>query len=132
MSFVVSSIEPLTLRSESPLSEMYKLSPFVWRERNDYHVLIRAVPHAENSADKIARIHHGRSKDGLTFQMDGEPAIYPGPSEEDKGGCEDPSLAIVDKGYYVYYTGWNERDKRGQLMLATGSSPHTFEKHGVA
>jgi len=132
MSFVVTFIEPLTIHSESPLREMYKLSQFVWREGNEYHVLIRAVPHSENPAEKIARIYHGRSHDGLTFDMDAEPAISPGPSEDDKGGCEDPTLAIVDGTYYVYYSGWNEREKRGQLMLASGSAPDRLEKRGVA
>ena len=132
MAFAVTSIDRLIVRSEPPLREMYKLSPFVWRERNEYHVLIRAVPHVDNPAEKVARIYHGRSTDGIAFEMDAQPAISPGRSNDDNGGCEDPSVAIVDGTYYVYYTGWNEAEKCGQLMLATGSTPSQFEKHGVA
>lgn len=132
MTFVVTLIEALTIRSDPPLRDMYKLSPFVWRARSEYHVLIRAVPHAQDPAEKIARIYHGRSGDGLSFEMDAQPAISPGPSDDDAGGCEDPSLAIDEGRYYVYYTGWNEREKVGQLMLATGSAPDRFEKNGIA
>src|SRR5690349_6630079 len=116
MTFAITFIKVLIIRSAPPLREMYQLSPFVWREGDVHHILIRAVPHVENPAEKIARIYHGRSSDGLTFEMDSTPAISPGPSDDDAGGCEDPSLAIVDGTYYAYYTGWNEKAKRGQLM----------------
>lgn len=53
---------------------------------------------------------------------DDELAIAPGPDEDDLDGCEDPTLAIVDATHYVYYTGWNERRKRGELLLAAGRS----------
>ncbi len=111
---------------------MYKLSPFVWKGTNGYEILIRAVPHSDIPAEKIARIYHGRSSDGIHFSMDPEPAIAPGPGEDDLDGCEDPTLAIVDGAYYVYYTGWNERLKRGQLLLACGPDMQRLEKSGAA
>jgi predicted GH43/DUF377 family glycosyl hydrolase len=111
---------------------MYKLSPFVWKAPHDYRILLRAVPHSENAAEKIARIYHGWSSDGIHFQMGDEPVIAPGPAEEDRDGCEDPTLAIIDGMYYVYYSGWNERLKRGQLLLASGKDPEHLEKRGVA
>lgn len=111
---------------------MYKLSPFVWRGSHGYELLIRAVPHSDIAAEKIARIYYGDSPDGIHFRMDGEPVIAPGPGEDDRNGCEDPTLALVDGTYYVYYTGWNERLKRGQLLLASGPVVHRLEKRGVA
>ena len=132
MRFAVSSIQALTIESESPLREMYKLSPFVWREDDGYHILIRAVPHSENAAEKIARIHYGRSQNGIMFTMENEPVIAPGPNDVDLDGCEDPSVAIADGTYYVYYSGWNEREKQGQLLLASGPSPRELQKCGVA
>lgn len=132
MRFAVSYIEALTIQSESPLREMYKLSPFVWRESGGYHILIRAVPHSENPAEKIARIHYGRSEDGIAFTMESEPVIAPGPSRLDIDGCEDPSVAIADGTYYVYYSGWNEQEKQGQLLLASGPSPRELRKRGIA
>lgn len=94
--------------------------------------MIRAVPHADNPADKIARIYHGTSSNGLTFYMDREPAICPGPADEDRDGCEDPSVAIHDATTYVYYTGWNQAQLRGRLMLASGPNPQRLRKCGIA
>lgn len=132
MRFAVSYIEALTIESESPLREMYKLSPFVWGEADGYHILIRAVPHAENPAEKIARVYYGRSEDGIVFKMESEPVIAPGPTQMDIDGCEDPSLAIAGGTYYVYYSGWNEQKKQGQLLLASGPSPRELQKRGIA
>lgn len=111
---------------------MYQLSPFVWRTAQQYDLLVRAVPHSDNPAEKIARVYHGSSNDGIHFRMDDEPAIAPGPDENDLDGCEDPTLAVVDGTYYVYYTGWNERRKRGQLLLAAGPAIQHLAKRGVA
>lgn len=130
--FAVTNIEALQLDSRPPLREMYKLSPFVWRTQRGYEILIRAVPHSDNPAEKIARIYHGWSRDGLRFEMSDEPAISPGPAQDDIDGCEDPTLAIVDGTQYVYYSGWNERRKCGQLLLASGPDPEHLEKRGVA
>ncbi|HKU66322.1 MAG TPA: hypothetical protein VJP85_00955 [Candidatus Baltobacteraceae bacterium] len=132
MAFVVTNIEALRIESQSPLREMYKLSPYVWKTDRGYEILIRAVPHSEVPAEKIARIYHGRSHDGVCFEMGDESVIPPGPGEDDLDGCEDPTLAVVDGTYYVYYTGWNERRKRGQLLLASGPDLEHLEKRGVA
>jgi beta-1,2-mannobiose phosphorylase / 1,2-beta-oligomannan phosphorylase len=132
MAFAVTNIEALQIESRPPLRDMYKLSPFVWREQHGYDILIRAVPHSDNPAEKIARVYHGRSQDGVRFVMGDEPVIAPGPDEHDVDGCEDPTLAIVDGTYYVYYSGWNERLKRGQLLLACGPNVEHLEKRGVA
>lgn len=135
MQFAITSIEHLQIESRSPLSEMYKLSPFVWRDPQSsagYQLLIRAVPHSENSAEKIARIYHGRSDDGIRFRMGDAPVIAPGPEPEDTDGCEDPTLTVCDGTYYVYYSGWNEREKQGQLLLATGSEIERLQKRGVS
>jgi predicted GH43/DUF377 family glycosyl hydrolase len=132
MAFAVTNIEALQIDSRPPLRDMYKLSPFVWQTQRRYEIFIRAVPRSDNPAEKIARIYHGSSRDGLRFEMSDEPAISPGPEEHDIDGCEDPTLAIVDGTYYVYYTGWNERRKCGQLLLASGRGPEHLEKRGVA
>ncbi len=130
--FAVAEIASLQLDRKAPLSEMYALSPFVWREGATYKMLLRAVPHSENAAEKIARVHYGESRDGLRFAMHDDPAIAPGPGEEDKDGCEDPTVALVDGQYYIYYSGWNESLKRGHLLLASGPDPEHLQKRGVA
>lgn len=90
------------------------------------------VPRETDPAKKIARIHYGESRDGLTFTVDDEPLLGPGESGEDRDGCEDPTALTVDAKYYVYYTGWNEAQKRGQLMLASGTDLQHLQKCGVA
>jgi predicted GH43/DUF377 family glycosyl hydrolase len=114
---------------------MYKLSPFVWRERDHMELLLRVVNYSENPSEKVARIHRGLSLDGVHFALGARPVIPPGadvPGAYDSGGCEDPTVAYVDNVYYVYYTGWNERLKRGELLLAAGTSLERLEKRGIA
>ena len=110
---------------------MYTLSPFVWRDGANHPILLRLVPRSENPAEKISRIHLGTSEDGLHFQIGGVPVIAPGPEAVDRDGCEDPTLATVGDQVFVYYSGWNESDKRGQMLLATGPDAAHLEKQGV-
>ena len=96
--------EVMQVHAKEPLASFYQLSPFVWREDAEFHVMMRAVPPCEDPAKKIARIYHGVSADGLTFEMDESAAIAPGPASDDIDGCEDPTVALWDGALYVYYT----------------------------
>ncbi len=130
--FEVIADERLRLETSEPLRSMYTLSPFVWRSHGGCEVLLRAVNHSEIAAEKVARIYHGRSNDGLSFLMDEAPAIAPGREKEDRDGCEDPTVAITDAQCYVYYTGWNQAELRGRLMLASGPTCERLQKRGIA
>ena len=130
--FTVERQEMLTLDCTPPLAEMYTLSPFVWQDGGRWELLVRAVPRRDDMpALKISRVYYGRSEDGLRFTMGQEPVIAPGPGDEDRDGCEDPTLAIWEGTYYVYYSGWNEAAKEGQLLLAAGPDCEHLEKRGV-
>ncbi len=120
------------LERVAPLAAMYVLSPYVWREggQGPYHLLVRAVNHAEDSRQKVARIYYGRSDDGLCFVMDKDPIFSPGPGADDHDGCEDPSVARQDGDYYVFYTGWNQSTETGQLLVATGPDLTRLTKRG--
>ena len=113
---------------------MYKLSPYVWHEADGYHLFLRVVNADRDAAKKVARVHGGRSADGLQFALDAEPAVAPSSdaADADSGGCEDPTVARVGETYYVYYTGWNERRKEGTLLLASGYDLSDLAKRGVA
>jgi len=117
---------------QPPLSHMYVLSPYVWRSRNGYQVLVRAVNHSSDPADKVARIHARTSLDGLTFHMGDHPVIAPGPDAADKDGTEDPTVMVENDKLHVYYTGWNQTNKTPQLMSAGGPDSQHLEKQGVA
>lgn len=130
--FQLGAIEPLTLDTRPPLSGMYTLSPYTWRDGAHWEMLLRAVPRRDDRPElKIARVYHGRSDDGLRFTMGDDPVIAPGPGDEDRDGCEDPTVVICDGTHYVFYSGWNETNKRGQLLLTAGPDCEHLEKRGV-
>ena len=131
-SFALETTEPLTLDARPPLSEMYTLSPFVWKDGDRWELMVRAVPRRDDDpALKIACAYYGVSENGLHFIMDNAPAIAAGPDAEDLDGCEDPTVAICDGTYYVYYTGWNQSKMQGNLLLASGPDPRHLTKRGV-
>jgi predicted GH43/DUF377 family glycosyl hydrolase len=128
--FTIESTTPLQLASTAPLNEMYLLSPFVWREEDVFHILMRAVNHAADPTQKVARVYHGQGDDGLHFVMDTQPALAPGPALDDSDGCEDPSVIRTDGHYYVFYTGWHQWSKTGHLLQATGAHIEHLQKIG--
>ena len=130
--FKVEGTERLVLDCAPPLSEMYTLSPFIWQDGARWEALIRAVPRRDDMPVlKIARVYYGSSDDGLHFVMADEPCLAPGPGDEDRDGCEDPTVAIWSGVTYVYYSGWNQEKGEGQLLLATGPDGGHLEKQGA-
>src|ERR1700693_4769068 len=133
--FRLMRLDEVTFDAPPELASMYKLSPFVWREGSSFELLLRVVNYHEDASKKVARIHRGTSSDGLHFVLGEKPVIAPGddlPDAYDSGGCEDPTVARVDRIYYVYYSGWNEHLKRGELLLATGPDLERLTKRGMA
>lgn len=132
--FRLARLDEVTFSCSEELAGMYKLSPFVWRGEARFDLLLRVVNYSDNPAEKVARIHHGTSSDGLHFALRERPVIAPDPDPgaDDNGGCEDPTAALVDGTYHVYYSGWNEHRKRGELLLATGPDPDHLTKRGIA
>lgn len=130
--FVCTDDVRMDLIRKPPLSEMFVLSPFVWRSGDGYQLLVRAVNHSPIPADKVARIYAGTSQDGLRFEMGDRPVIAPGPDEADKDGAEDPTVVVQGGELHVYYTGWNEVALTAQLMRATGPDVHHLHKCGVS
>ncbi|MFN2527310.1 MAG: hypothetical protein ABR584_01165 [Candidatus Baltobacteraceae bacterium] len=129
--FRIEAIEDVKLIAAPPLSDMYVLSPFVWTN-GGFELLVRAVNHADNPLEKVARVYHGTSSDGLEFTMREQPAIPPGPGAEDRDGCEDPTVVLFEEKLYVFYTGWNQSAERGQLLLAVGANSDALQKVKVA
>lgn len=132
--FCLDAMDEITYDASPEVDAMYKLSPFVWRTNDRFELLLRVVNHDDDASKKVARIHYGASLDGVHFVIDDDPVIAPDASPDafDNGGCEDPSLATVDGIQHVYYTGWNERAKRGELLLASGGDLRHLAKRGIA
>lgn len=131
--FSVESIAAVTVTTPNRLAGMYVLSPFVWRENDTYHLLVRAVPRRDDEPRlKMAEVWYGRSDDGLHFEMEAAPVIFPGPDAADLDGCEDPTVVIADGRLRVWYTGWNQAEETGRLLLARGPDAGQLVKAGVA
>jgi predicted GH43/DUF377 family glycosyl hydrolase len=131
--FIVKAAESMTLHRKGRLKTMYVLSPFVWQEGATFHLLVRAVPSRDDEPRlKMAEIWYGRSDDGLHFEMDEGPVIFPGPGAHDLDGCEDPTVVKMGDRYGVWYTGWNQAELTGRLLFADGPTPRHLEKRGVA
>ena len=132
MSLEVIETAPMTLTRPNRLADMYTLSPFVWREDDGYHLLLRAVPRRDDDPRlKIAEIWHGLSADGLHFEMDEAPVIFPGPDLADLDGCEDPTVLTTDGHLRVWYSGWNQQQDTGRLLLARGPDVGRLTKAGL-
>ena len=132
--FRLLQLDELQFICPDQLARMYKLSPFVWYEEGRSKLLLRIVNVSRDASQKVARIHYGESDDGVTFAVTDSPVIAPDPDPAayDNGGCEDPTIARVDNEYFVYYSGWNEHIKRGELLLAAGPSIDRLTKRGIA
>jgi predicted GH43/DUF377 family glycosyl hydrolase len=130
--YKVIKTEKLELKCSSPLSGMFKLSPYVWEEGGLYHILLRSVNPSEDATQKVARVYSGTSKNGLNFKMSDGPVIAPGTNSYDKDGCEDPTVVCLNSQYLVYYTGWNQTKMEGQLLLTKGKNLQSLALSGVA
>ncbi|WP_010219880.1 hypothetical protein [Sphingomonas sp. PAMC 26621] len=127
--FIVEAIEPVTLGRQSRLVDMYVLSPFIWRTGDSYELLVRAVPRRDDEPRlKMAEIWYGTSSNGLHFEMDEAPVLFPGPGLEDLDGCEDPTVIVSEGRVHCWYTGWNQAQRTGRLMYAAGPDARSLNK----
>lgn len=131
LGFKLDRIDELQLKAEALLTAENLMSPFVWRDTDGrLSVMLRAVPPQKDAAI-TGTIWFGRSDDGLTFTMDDQPVISPGPDPMDIRGCEDPTVIWADGQVFVYYTGVNAEGD-GAMLYATGPDAHHLTKRGVA
>ncbi len=131
--FELISAEPLTMHRTNRLANMYLLSPYVWAEGDMFHLLVRAVPRRDDEPRlKMAEVWHGTSMDGCHFDMETAPTMYPGADLVDLDGCEDPTVHIDGAFMRVWYTGYNEVQKTGRLLLARGPDVARLAKAGLA
>lgn len=129
----VISIKRLTLHRSNRLANMYVLSPYVWRADDKFHLMVRAVPRRDDEPRlKMSEIWYGVSDDGREFTMDAAPAIFPGPDLIDLDGCEDPTVLAGENVLRIWYTGYNEKQKTGRLLAASGQASGRLTKSGIA
>lgn len=96
------------------------------------HLLYRA----EDSIGKYngtSRIGLATSLDGLHFEKESEPVLFPDNDElrslEWEGGVEDPRIVEDENGtYYLTYTAYN--GDKARLFIATSTDLKNWTKHG--
>lgn len=76
----------------------------------------------------MSHLRIARSKDGVNFTFDSQPAIYPSTPYE-AYGCEDARITPVDGKYYITYTAVSERGVA--VAMASTADFVTYKKHGV-
>jgi predicted GH43/DUF377 family glycosyl hydrolase len=131
--FAVEATEPLQLKCRGRLANMYVLSPYVWEQDGRFHLLLRAVPRRDDEPRlKMAEVWYGQGHDGLSFEMDEGPTIFPGPDLVDLDGCEDPTVVVWGHDLHVWYTGWNQSQETGRLVHAIGPDARHLEKRETA
>lgn len=132
--FAVEELQDIVLSGPPELMKRDLMSPFVWCEpEGRYGIMVRAVVRRGENMTDTGVIWAGWSDDGVRFTMLDQPSITPGPSEQDVGGVEDPTvLRTADGGYVVYYTGVAADMSHGEMFYAAGPSVDRLEKTGVA
>ncbi len=82
---------------------------------------------------RTSRLGYASSADGYHFTRSKTPVFYPANDNQKKyewpGGCEDPRVAITERGQYVvFYTQWNRDVPR--LGVAVSKDLKHWVKHG--
>jgi predicted GH43/DUF377 family glycosyl hydrolase len=129
VAYVVDRVDAVWLIANEPLKSMDWMSPFVWLGTDKkLWMMMRGVPNPLEFEDPTGAIWCGSSDDGLTFHMNDQPVIVPGPDSVDAGGVEDPTVVQTTDGLFVYYTGVQANRHQGSLLLATGPNPYALKK----
>lgn len=135
--YVVEALDDVTLDISEPdgLLDGYDLmSPYVWTDQNGTcRLLVRVLPNPLKLTDPTGVIYTGITEDGLSFTMEEQPIITPGPEFPDAGGVEDPTVVVSDsRELLVYYTGVDGKREQGSMMVARGDDLHNLKKERVA
>ena len=129
ITYAVEQIDDVTLTGGPLTGTMDLMSPFVWREKGTYRIMVRGVPDPLGPTDPTGLVVAGSGSDGLTFAMDKDLALAPGPGPDDAGGCEDPTVFVKPDGsYLVYYTGVDAARRQGAMILVAGPTLETLQE----
>lgn len=97
-------------------------NPTILFEKNIYHLFWRAV-----GDDGISRIGYARSKNAENFDLPSGPIFEPSLEKESKG-VEDPRITVINKRYFLTYTGYDGFSAR--LFLSISDDLINWQKYG--
>lgn len=132
--FAVEAIDVVTLDiagSDGLLAGYDLMSPYVWEKDDTLHLLVRVLPNPLGPDQPTGVIYAGTSRDGLAFTMRPQPAIAPGPEDDDAGGVEDPTVVLSKERVLVFYTGVERGRRQGSLLVAQGRDMSALVKNRV-
>jgi len=112
----------LAPRADSPWQNLKVYNPAVLKHGPDYHMFYRAV-----GTDRVSRIGHALSSDGLTWQAQAAPVLEPANGLE-SAGVEDPRLIKLADEFYLTYTAYDGQTAR--LALAKSTDLQTWQRQG--
>jgi len=108
------------------------MSPYAWDDADCVRLLVRVLKNPLEAGDPTGVIYAGQCKEGLSFTMDREAAIVPGPERLDAGGVEDPTVVLgQEPALLVFYTGVDSKREQGSLCVATGPDLRNLTKQRV-
>jgi predicted GH43/DUF377 family glycosyl hydrolase len=124
-------------------AQNHTFNPAAIVHQDTIHVLFRAEDgRGDDIGRYTSRIGHAISADGVSFELQPKPLIYPANddwiAEEWYGGCEDPRVIEGEDGTFaIYYTMFNRDTPKGcpvNAVLGVATSPDLihWKKHGPA
>lgn len=76
----------------------------------------------------LSHLRMARSKDGVHFTVDEQPAIFPN-AEEESWGMEDPRITKIENIYYINYTSVTKNGAATSLISTKDFI--TYQRHGI-
>jgi predicted GH43/DUF377 family glycosyl hydrolase len=83
---------------------------------------------AQTYLTSISHLRLARSKDGINFEIEGAPAIFPA-NDYETFGLEDPRISLIDGIYYISYVAVCPFGVT--TCLASTKDFNSFKRHGV-
>jgi len=108
------------------------MNPGVCLEKNDFHMLYRALSSEAIILPKVKEYHlsyigYAHSEDGVIFERREQPFIKPEQDWEELG-CEDARAVKIDDTYYIFYTAVSKAKDGGINVRIAGAVTADFER----
>ena len=109
------------------VKNMFWNDPSVLKEGNLYRMWLSGGDPSDLS-HIVVQVYHGTSTDGLTWKIDPQPIVRPGPAKSwDDMRIETPSVIKVGGTYHMYYSGMDVAGAKETI----GSVGHATSPDGI-
>ena len=119
---------PIIRKEHIPVPCNVVFNPAATLYKGEYILLLRV-----EGVEGKSMLWLAKSKDGIKFEIDKKPALFPSDQEPfktyEKRGLEDPRITKMDDTYYIVYTAYSHYSPR--LALAKTKDFEKFERIGL-